>query len=82
MRETAVYLMAEQSGNEAVRKIYADKLRRTISNMYRVGMGEWDSNNYLGHTFCGYIQLYDFAKDPAMRLVGKRLWITYPAPAR
>ena len=71
MRETAVYLMAEETGNESVRKIYADKLTRNLRNMFRVGMGEWDSNNYLGHTMTGYIQLYDFAKDEQMRLLGK-----------
>jgi hypothetical protein len=71
MRETAVYLMAEETGNEAVRKLYAEKLIRNVKNMYRCGMGEWDSNNYHGHTMTGYIQLYDFAKDPKMKLLGK-----------
>jgi hypothetical protein len=71
MRETAIYLMAEETGNEAVRKLYAEKLIRNVRNMYRCGMGEWDSNNYHGHTMTGYIQLHDFARDEQMRLVGK-----------
>lgn len=71
MRDVAVYLMAEETGNKETMEIYKKKLVDTITNMYNVGMGEWDSNNYLGHTMTGFIQLYDFAKDPQMKLLGK-----------
>lgn len=71
MREAAVYLMAEETGNEEVRKIYADRIRTFVTNMYQVGMGEWDSENYLGHTFAGYLNLYDFAKDKEIQTLAK-----------
>ena len=71
MRDCAVYLMAEETGNEATRQLYKSKIAKTVRNMYRVGMGEWDSENYHGHTMTAYIQLYDFAKDPQVKLMGK-----------
>lgn len=71
MREVAVYLMAEETGNEGTRQKYAERIRTFVVNMYAVGMGEWDSENYLGHTFCGYLNLYDFAKDDSVRALAK-----------
>ena len=71
MREAAVYLMAEETGNEETRQKYAERIRTFVVNMYAVGMGEWDSENYLGHTFCGYLNLYDFAKDEGVRSLAK-----------
>lgn len=71
MRETSVYLMAEETGNEDVRKLYADRIRSFVTRMYNTGMGEWDSQNYLGHTFTGYLNLYDFAKDETVRALAK-----------
>lgn len=71
MRETSVYLMAEETGNEKVRALYADRIRTFVTRMYSIGMGEWDSENYLGHTFCAYLNLYDFAKDDAVRALAK-----------
>ena len=67
MREVAIYLFAEQSGNELIRQLYAQRLRRTAFSFWDVGNGEWDSETYLGHTMSAYINLYDFAEDPMVR---------------
>ncbi|ALF56416.1 hypothetical protein ACX27_16245 [Nostoc piscinale CENA21] len=71
MRNVAVYLFAQETGNEATRKIYKERLRRDIRTLYQIGQGEWDSENYLGHTITGYINLYDFAQDPEAKSLAK-----------
>lgn len=64
MREVAIYLMAEEAGNERTRKLYKEKLRRTAKGFLGMGMGEWDSPAYHAHSLAAYLNLYDFAKDP------------------
>ncbi|MCC5830120.1 MAG: hypothetical protein JJU36_11795 [Phycisphaeraceae bacterium] len=71
MREGSVYLMAEEAGNEKVRLLYKDKIRRFVADMYHVGMGEWDSENYLHHTIAPYHNLYDFAQDEEVVAMAK-----------
>lgn len=71
MRETSVYLMAEETGNTAVRDLYKGRIRTFVANLYHVGMGEWDSENYHAHTLTAYLNLYDFAKDPEVRSLAK-----------
>lgn len=71
MREVSVYLMAEETGNEAVRRLYQQRIQRYVWALYHIGMGEWDSETYLGHTFAAYLNLYDFAKDPEVKQLGK-----------
>jgi hypothetical protein len=71
MREVAVYLMAEETGNEETRQQYKEKIQRYVGSLYTIGMGEWDSANYHGHTFSAYLNLYDFAKDPEVKRLGK-----------
>ena len=50
MRVTSVYLMAEETGNEETRKKYKETILKYAAALYRVGMGEWDSENYHGHS--------------------------------
>jgi hypothetical protein len=71
MRETAIYLMAEETGNEKTRSLYQQKIQRYVWSLYHIGMGEWDSENYHGHTFSAYLNLYDFAKNLEVKLLGK-----------
>ncbi|MEX0652608.1 MAG: hypothetical protein WD534_02555 [Phycisphaeraceae bacterium] len=71
MRETSIYLMAEETGNETVRRLYKDKIQRFVANLYRVGNGEWDSENYLHHTIAPYHNLYDFAEDDEVVALAK-----------
>lgn len=67
MRETSVYLMAETTGNEATRLIYKAHLERYVTTLLDIGMGEWDSPIYHGHTTAAYLNLYDFAQDPEVK---------------
>lgn len=71
MREVSVYLMAEETGNEDVRRLYKQKIQRYVWALYNIGMGEWDSENYHSHTFTAYLNLYDFAIDPEVKALGK-----------
>ncbi len=71
MRETAAYLFAEEAGNEKVRRLYKQKLQRFVVGLYHVGMGEWDSENYHAHTIAPWLGLYDYARDPEVKLLGK-----------
>ena len=73
MREVAVYLMAERTGNEMTRRVYKAKLLRTAHQFWNVGMGEWDSEAYIGHTFAAYLNLYDFADDPEVQGYAKAI---------
>lgn len=78
MRETSVCLFAEEAGNEPVRNLYAGHLRRFVEGLYQVGMSEWDSENYLGHSLAPLLNLYDFAKDDEVKALAKAAldWIT------
>ncbi|MCH8539529.1 MAG: hypothetical protein LAT58_02035 [Opitutales bacterium] len=63
MRDTSIYLMAEETGNERVRQLYKEKIREQIALLYQVGYGEWDADYYLTGIFAAYHNLYDFARD-------------------
>lgn len=71
MRETSIFLFAEETGNEKVRDLYRQRIQEQIVAMYWVGMGEWDSENYMGHTVAPLVNLYDFARDPDVKLLAK-----------
>ncbi len=71
MRTTSVYLMAEETGNEQTRRIYKERFATFVKSLYRIGNGEWDSENYLGHSIAPVHNLYDFAKDPQVKLLAK-----------
>jgi len=71
MREVAVYLMAEETGNRATAQLYKERLRAYVTALFQTGMGEWDSANYLSHGLTAYLQLYDFAQDPEVKLLAK-----------
>ncbi|MFP4052441.1 MAG: hypothetical protein ACLFV7_01090 [Phycisphaerae bacterium] len=71
MRNCAVYLMAEETGNKATAEKYKQNIRRHVVALYRIGMGEWDSENYHGHSIAPVLSLYDFAKDREVKLLAK-----------
>ncbi len=71
MRNVAVYLFAEEVGNEQVRAIYKQKLSDYAATLFHIGMSEWDSPNYHSHTISAYHNLYDFAQDPQVKLTAK-----------
>ncbi|MFO0869192.1 MAG: hypothetical protein U0935_09680 [Pirellulales bacterium] len=67
MRVSAVYLFAEAAGNREVAEQYKREIRRYAVTLFRVGMGEWDSENYHGHSLAPLCNLYDFAQDDEVR---------------
>jgi hypothetical protein len=71
MRVTSVYLMAEETGNRDTAAAYKKQLLDYARTLYRVGMGEWDSENYHGHSLAPLVNLYDFAKDPEVKSAAK-----------
>jgi hypothetical protein len=71
MRVTSVYLMAEETGNRETAALYKEHLLGYARTLYRVGMGEWDSENYHGHSLAPLLNLHDFARDPEVRAVAK-----------
>ncbi|MFW5882639.1 MAG: hypothetical protein ACOCVS_03300 [Planctomycetota bacterium] len=73
MREVSVYLMAEETGSELVRKVFKERIRFTARKFLSIGNGEWDSPAYLSHTASAYLNLYDFAKDEEARLLAKAI---------
>lgn len=71
MRVTSVYLMAEETQNEATRLKYKETILKYAAALYHVGMGEWDSENYHGHSIGPLLNLYDFAKDHQIKSAAK-----------
>ena len=63
MRNTSVYLMAEETGNTSTRDLYKRHLLDYANALYRIGIGEWDSENYHGHSIGPLLNLFDFAQD-------------------
>ena len=73
MREVAVYLFAEETGNELTRKIYKEKIKQSALKYLEIGNGEWDSEGYLAHTMAAYANAYGFAQDKEVRLYAKAI---------
>jgi len=71
MRVSSVYLMAEETGNKDTAAIYKRHILDYARTLYRVGMGEWDSENYHGHSLAPLVNLYDFAKDMEVKQSAK-----------
>ncbi|MEM8638727.1 MAG: hypothetical protein AAGG51_07945 [Cyanobacteria bacterium P01_G01_bin.54] len=72
MVETSVYLMAEETGNEGVQALYAQKLRDRVERLTRYGFAEWNSPSYLGHTTAAWLNLYDYAQDPEIKALAQQ----------
>ena len=79
MRVTSVYLMAEESGNKDTAALYKKYLLNYAKALYRVGIGEWDSENYHGHSVAPLLNLYDFAKDADVKSAAKACLDFYAA---
>ncbi len=71
MRVTSVYLFAEATGNREVAEQYKREFTRYARTLYRVSMGEWESENYHGHSIGPLCNLYDFARDEQVRMLAK-----------
>lgn len=79
MRVTSVYLMAEETGNRETTKLYKSHLLNYAKTLYRIGIGEWDSENYHGHSIAPLLNLYDFAKDNEVQRAAKACLDFYAA---
>jgi hypothetical protein len=79
MRVTSVYLMAEETGNKATTALYKEHLLNYTKTLYRIGIGEWDSENYHGHSIGPLLNLYDFAKDREVKAAAKACLDFYAA---
>jgi hypothetical protein len=71
MRDIAIYLASEETGNTETNNWARAEITRYVTQLYTVGMGEWDSETYHCHTAAAYLNLYDFAKDPEMKMLAK-----------
>jgi hypothetical protein len=71
MRDIAIYLFAEETGNEPTRQVARERILHYVQTLHHAGMSEWDSENYHGHGVAAYHSLHDFAKDPEMKALGK-----------
>lgn len=71
MSTTSTFLMAEETGNEETMETYRDMINRYVWSLYHIGMGEWDSATYHGHTIAAYLNLFDFVKDEQIKGVSK-----------
>jgi len=71
MRVTSVYLFAEATGNREVAEQYKRELTQDTTTLYRVSMGQGDSENYHGHSIGPRCKLYDFARDEEVRMLAK-----------
>lgn len=58
------------SKGETLRKSKA-LLHGYVKNLYMVGQGEWDSSTYHTYTVNGLLNLYDFSKDPEVKLLAQ-----------
>ncbi len=79
MRVTSVYLMAEHTGNRDTTAHYKDIILNYTRTLYRVGIGEWDSENYHGHSVAPLCNLHDFAQDPDVQRAAKACLDFYAA---
>lgn len=79
MRVTSVYLMAEETGNKKTAELYKQHLLNYTKTLYRVGIGEWDSENYHGHSIAPLLNLYDFGKDREVKAAAKACLDFYTA---
>lgn len=71
MRVSSVYLMAEETGNKETTALYKQHLLNYSKTLLRIGIGEWDSENYHGHSIGPLLNLYDFAKDRQVKAAAK-----------
>lgn len=71
MRVSSVYLMAEETGNKDTAALYKQHILNYAKTLYRIGIGEWDSENYHGHSIAPLLNLYDFAKDTEVQAAAK-----------
>ncbi|MGK7946297.1 MAG: hypothetical protein AB4058_17695, partial [Microcystaceae cyanobacterium] len=63
MRESAIFLLANETGNISNRDLYAQNYRNRVISNWQTGMREWDSTHYFDWTAAANLSLYDFASE-------------------
>lgn len=87
MSRTSGYLFAEMAMGEdeldGVAQEWQSRLKEWIldwsKRVYTYGTGEWDSNPYTAYNLVGWLNLYDFAEDPEVRLAARAVLDYYAA---
>jgi hypothetical protein len=79
MRDSSVYLFAEEAGNDATARKYKARIKADVVNLYYEGARDWDSELSLPMTVGSFLNLYDFAKDREIRLLAKAALDLYAA---
>ena len=87
MSRTSGYLFAQEAMNfpdvfpEAAQKLQQmkDWVLTWSEKALNYGTGEWNSAIYTAYNLCGFLNLYDFAKDKAVRLAAKKVLDFYAA---
>ena len=71
MSTGSIYLFAEAAGNEETRQRAKSELLGYVWALYNIGHGEWDSIAYHSHVVAPFLNVYDFAKDPEVKMAAK-----------
>ncbi|TVR43913.1 MAG: hypothetical protein EA402_08515 [Planctomycetota bacterium] len=71
MSTGSVYLFAEAAGNEETRLRAKSEILGYVWALYSIGHGEWDSIAYHSHVVAPFINIYDFAQDPEVKMAAK-----------
>lgn len=73
MWRTSGYLFAQEAGSVERRDEMKAWIDGYAARLYENGQGEWDSSTY--HTFdiASWLNLYDYAKDPAVKATARRV---------
>ncbi|MCH8475019.1 MAG: hypothetical protein LAT55_07300 [Opitutales bacterium] len=71
MSTGSIYLFAEASGNEETRKRAKSEILGYVWALYNIGHGEWDSIAYHSHIVAPFLNIYDFAEDPEVKMAAK-----------
>lgn len=78
MWRTSAYLLAEEGGDAKRTAAMKEWLKKYVKRLYTHGSGEWDSSTYYAFNMIGFMNLYDFAKDPEVKTTAKQAldWLT------
>lgn len=87
MERTSIYLLAQKALESDPDNILALQTLETTrewiltwaKRAYLYGVGEWNSSTYTLYNLIGWLNLYDYAEDEAVKLAGKAMADYYAA---
>ncbi|MGF1637594.1 MAG: hypothetical protein ACFCUU_11025, partial [Cyclobacteriaceae bacterium] len=71
MRESSAFLLADETGNTAVKDIYFERIKNHAATLFYKGYSEWDSENYFSHSVAPWLNLYTYTTDIEMKKLSK-----------